>query len=405
MSSLNKEIQLLKDCSRTELNFPQKERVSGAISRELNWDFVFEIAQRNGILPLLSFNLLQEFSDSIPVAIKDKLNSFMQGHMHKNLVVTQTLISIVKMLEVAGIPSLPFKGTTLAMRAYGNLALRDYIDLDILVQPRHFDKAVQILSDNEFVPISTTSKLKRKVLFFTRKKDVVLLGLRKNVQIELHWKLSGSHFAMPYEINELWNRLEKIDIGGTGLNALPFADLFVYLCLHGSRHSWKKFSWICDLHELILAQDNSGKEIDWREIHRHAKAHGCEKVLLLGIFLVEEFFDFRTNEPAFAHIEADQLFRTIAERVNKKVFSETGNVSDIGEQYSFHLALKERMPDRLKLHIVYLLWYLKVIFVPNALDKSVFHLPAGLYPLYFVLRPIRLMISYLNREFLKNHLV
>src|SRR5690606_4099976 len=143
-------------------------------------------------------------------------------------------------LEAEGIPILPFKGPSLSMQAYGDISLRQFVDLDILVKPRHFDKAIRVLKNAGYVPITESSWLKRKSLFFTRKKDIGLVSTDRKVRIELHWKLSGTHFAMPLEIDQLWRRLETVDIGGKKLRSLPLRDLFVYLCLHGSRHGWEK---------------------------------------------------------------------------------------------------------------------------------------------------------------------
>lgn len=392
INSLEK--RLIIECSQTRLNSQQAERISYILSQSLDWDFVMSVADRNGLLTIVCWNLLKEFADALPSEIKLLLSRFLQEHTQKNLYLTRKLIEVVKILEAVEIPILPFKGTTLAMQAYGNLALRQYCDLDILVQPKHFDEAIRVLSKKGYDPIAKINPLKRKFLFFNNKKDVGLVGRDKIVRLELHWKLSGSHFAMPVEINDLWERLEKLNLGGTELFVLPFYDLFVYLCLHGSRHAWEKFSWICDLHELILAKENSGEKVNWLEIQQHAKYHGCEKVLELGLFLVYRFFNLKTDYPDFEQIENNQAYEKISRQVEQKCFSKNKVSSEIGEWYLYHLSLKERENDRLKLHLRYFFWYLRIIFRPNIMDKSVFHLPFILYPLYYLLRPIRLLLTY-----------
>lgn len=394
----NLETQLILDCSQTRLNSQQTARVSNVLSESPDWDFVLNIAAKNGLLPIICWNLLQKFSDLLDPEIKNLLSQTLQKQTKKNLFLTQQLIEIVKILEKVEIPILPFKGTTLAMQAYGNLALRDYCDLDILIQPKHFDEAVRVLSQNGFAPIGKINRLKRNILFFNTRKDVGLVGKNEIVRIELHWKLSGSHFAMPLEIDELWKRLETINLGGTELYALPFNDLFIYLCLHGSRHAWEKLSWICDLHELILTTENSGKKINWIEVQKHAENYGCVKVLELGLFLVHEFYNLKTNFSNFEQIQNNSAYEKIAEQVKRKAFSKNKTSSNIDDWYLYHLSLKERKIDQLKLHLRYFFWYLKIIFKPNSLDKSVFHLPNFLYPIYYILRPIRLLFGYFNLD-------
>ena len=84
--------------------------------------------------------------------------------------------------------------------------------------------------------------------------------------------------------------------------------------------------------------------------------------------------------------------------VRERLFSKATKSNGIGEWYDYHLLLKEKRTDRVKLHIFYLAWYLKLIFRPNSADKAVFSLPASFYPLYFILRPARLIYNYLSKQ-------
>lgn len=392
------EIQLILKCSKIYKNKQDNDHISQLLNQPLDWDFILDVAGRNGLLPLVCWRLLQNFADILPSETRNLLTQFFQVQTRKNLVFTRKLIETVNILKEVGIPILPFKGTTLAMQAYGNLALRHYSDLDVLVQPKHFDEAVKVLTEHGYTPIGKINWLKRKILFFNNKKDVGLLNKEENVRIELHWKLSGAHFAMPLEISDLWDRLERLNLGGTELYALPLNDLFVYLCLHGSRHGWEKFAWICDLHELILTKENSGGEINWIEIQQHAKNLGCEKVVELGLFLVDKFFNLRTNYPDFEQIKNNPAYKTIAEQIEQKCFSKDKGTTQIGDWYLYHLSLREKETDKWKLHLRYFFWYLRIIFRPNALDKSVFHMPTIFYPLYYILRPLRLLFNYFSSD-------
>jgi hypothetical protein len=199
---------------------------------------------------------------------------------------------------------------------------------------------------------------------------------------------------MPFEISHLWNRLEKLKLGGTNVSALPFKDLFVYLCLHGSRHEWERLAWICDLNELIQSVERSGVKLDWNEIHQHAKDHGCERVVELGLFLLDEFFDSRTDFSEYERIKENPVLREIAEQVKARNFSQTRIPSLKKDKYMYLLSLQGRRTHRIKLYLVYLTYYLKLLLTPNSVDKTIFHLPGIFYPLYFILRPIRLVLIY-----------
>lgn len=403
-SSKESENKLLICCSKTDLSPKQIEFIFKLLSKDLDWKYIILVSSRNGVFPLLISNLLNFFSESIPSQVKDQISQIFQTHVNKNFLLTRKLIEIIKVLKKENIDVLPFKGPTLAIRAYNDISLRYYCDLDILVKPKDFDRAIRILTKNGYNPVSETSWLKRKTLFFTHKKDVVLIGDNGRVQIELHWKLSGSHFSMPLEINRIWRQLDTVHLGGNKFNVLPFEDLFIYLCLHGSRHEWERLSWICDLRELIINFERSGKKVDWENIKLNAKKYGCEKVVELGLFLVNYFFDEKMSCLDIYESENNPSLLRIAEQVEKRIFSTEFTTSLKADKYMYLLSLQEKKSHRIKFYIVYLTYYFKLILTPNNLDKSTFPLPSFLFPLYFILRPIRLLLTYYNSKFTSKSL-
>lgn len=401
-SNLPLEQVLILECSRTEMTLAQISRVKTILEAELDWEFIIGSSYQNGVLPLVGTNLRQKFGDFLPPEIKEELANQSQEHTQNNLFLTAKLLEIVRIFSDAGIPVLPFKGPILAMQAYGNLSFRQFVDLDILVQPKHFDDAVRKITEHGYNAVSQVPWIKRKALFFDRPKDIGLISDDSMVRVELHWKLSGSHFALPLQLNQLWERLEDINVGGAQLKNLAFPDLFVYLCLHGSRHGWERLTWICDLHELIGTKQKQDEEIDWSEIRLHAQKHGCEKVLELGLFMVREFFGLRTNYPAWEQIESDEAYKKIALQIRNKIFERKHTSTEIGDWYLYHLTLKEKKTDKLKLHIHYFLWYLRFVLTPNSQDKAVFNLPKIFYPLYYILRPSRLLYTYFSLDNIKK---
>lgn len=390
------EQDLILRCSSTRLSEEEKDKIYSLLNDSPDWDFLLNQASRNGLLPLASWNLLNSFPDLLPEKVKIRITEHLSNHTRRNLYLTSKLIDIIRELEKTGIPALPFKGATLAQRAYGNIALRDFVDLDILVQPKHFNEAVDRLGEKGFKPIGDTSWTKRRTAGFSRRKDLGLSSEDRSVIIELHWKISGSHFGLPFEIRQLWERLEKIQIGGASLNALSFTDLFVYLCLHGSRHGWEKLAWLCDLRELVESHKASGATINWTEIRDRARLHGCEKVVELAIYLLDSYLDYEIDFPGREKILCEEAFGEIANSIWEKTMTSSATSSEIGDWYFYHLSLKERKQDRLRVHFYYFVWYMRLVFTPNALDKAIFPLPGIFYPLYFILRPFRLLAGYFS---------
>lgn len=384
------ENQLLIACSQTLRSSRQIEEVKGLLGHLPNWDYVLRVAGKNAVFPLLGRNLLQKFEMSLPVDVKAVLVEHLHSHQQRNIFLTRKLLEIVKLFNSNDISILPFKGPLLAVQAYGDLSARHYVDLDILVQPKHLESAVKLLQGAGYEPISNIGWFNKTNWYLSNKKDIYFRSGDGLVNLELHWKLSGSHFALPFEMNGLWARLEDFNLAGVDLKTLAFDDMIIYLCLHGSRHGWERFGWICDLNELILSRE----AVDWEQLAKKASDLGCEKVLGLGLYLVHDFFGHRFSFSDWQRIEGDPMLQSCAGKIRAQLFTESHVVMGLGDRYAYHLKLKEDRWDKWKLHLHYILWYLRIIFTPRTVDTNIFKFPRVLEPLYYLMRPLRLFYSY-----------
>ena len=398
IQDITRENELIVLCSRTRMSDEIRVRIEELLSGSLEWEKLLNTAGRNGLLPIVCWTLLNQFVDRLDPELKERLSNFFREHLQRNMYLTKKLIEIVDLFEENGIPSLPFKGTTLAMRAYGHIGLREYCDLDILVQPKHFDQAAALLATKGYIQVTSASWLERKFSFLTRRKDIIMVSPDREVVVELHWKLSGSHFALPLEIDRLWNAPKQFDMGGRKINVLDFKNLFVYLSLHGARHRWIKFAWVVDLNELILAFEEGGETVDWKGVMKHAAAYGCERVVEFGLFLVNRFYGYRPDYSGLEKIIKNEEYRSFADQLMKQAFAEKKTPVRFDERYQYYMSLKGRKSHRLKLQAEFVSWYFRILFRPNSLDRSIFHLPRLLYPLYFVLRPVRLFLTYYGQD-------
>lgn len=386
----DREDQLLIESAVCVRDPAQVIHISQFFDPSLDWDYILTVAGKNAILPFVGRNMLQSFPHLVPNEVKDILTERLHELQQRNLYLTRKLIEIVRLFEAANIPVLPFKGPLLAAQAYGDVSARQYIDLDILVQPKHLERAAKVLLDQGYHPDGKTNRINRSNWRMLDKKDIHFRTTDQLVNVELHWKLSGSHFSLPFEVNGLWARLERFCLAGVQLRTLPLDDLLIYLCLHGSRHGWERFGWICDVHELI----RSHVEIEWEPLLLKARQLGCENVLGLGLCLVHAFFGVEFSFSSWPMIRDDVIFVEFAKRIRSQLFSRERVVMGLGDRYAYHLKLKENRGDKWKLHFHYILWYLRIIFTPRTIDTNVFNFPRALEPLYYIMRPLRLFYNY-----------
>lgn len=384
------EDQLLIEASQCLRDYGDADRFSRFFEYSLDWDYVVSVSRKNAVFPLVGRNLLQYFGHSLPARIKESLTDSLQTHLQRNMFLTGKLLEIVGAFDANNISVLPFKGPLLAAQAYGDLSARQFVDLDILVKPKQLESAIELLRDEGYNPISSIGWLKKNNWHLLDKKDIYFRSEDGLVNVELHWKLSGSHFALPFEMSALWARLENFCLANVSLKTLPFDDLLIYLCLHGSRHGWEQFGWICDLNELTLSRN----EIDWEHLIEKARLLGCENVLGLGLYLVHYFFGREFSFRGWQKVKNDVMFLTFAKRIRSQLFTEKRIVMGLGARYAYHLKLKEDRWDKWKLHFHYLFWYLRIIFTPRTVDSNIFNFPRALEPLYYLMRPLRLFYNY-----------
>ena len=122
------------------------ERINALVEKGLKWDMLIESASHYGLLPLLYWHIKSNCRAAVPEAILDQLQNDFHETSKTNLLLADELLKILSHLESQGILAVPFKGPTLAVKAYGNLALRQFGDLDILLGEENLPRAKALLS-------------------------------------------------------------------------------------------------------------------------------------------------------------------------------------------------------------------------------------------------------------------
>lgn len=135
-------------------------------------------------------------------------------------------------LQGAGIRFLVLKGPVLAATVYPDRASRTMMDLDLLVDPEHRDRAIAILGDTGF-------HMPREFVggrIEAGDAPPLVDGAPGGASIDLHTMLD----SLPDErraLDVLWPTAQPVDAGhGLVLQAPGRAELFAHVVLHVSKH-------------------------------------------------------------------------------------------------------------------------------------------------------------------------
>lgn len=384
------EAQLLLACARLTVDLQTAAQIKLLLQEKLDWTYVIEKARQHFITPLLYKSLSTICPAQVPEAVLSQLQKYCQAHTHHNLYLTRELLEIVNLCEAHEIEALPLKGPLLAVVAYGNISLRQFADLDILIHPKDLLRALNLFYTRGYQLAVPLTRMQQVAPRLSQKKDLILTSANGSVRVELHWRLSGNHFSFPVYMNRLWERLETVALGGATVRSLPLNDLLLFLCMHGARHGWQRLQWICDIAQLIRKHP----DLDWQQLLCEARALGSERNLALGLFLASDLLGAALPPEVLRGLQSDPVVVSLAAQIEGMLFNGFDGSLDIAYWHDYHLRVRERWRDKLRIRLHYYGRYLRIATVPTERERELFSLPAGLSFFYYIVRPLRLTGKY-----------
>jgi hypothetical protein len=382
------EDQLLLCCAQTRRTLETATRIRDLLGEDVDWEYLIRTAQGHGVASLLYWHLDVACPGLVPESVLDNLRChFQANHLH-NLFLTEELLRLLNALDARGIAAVPYKGPVLAASVYGNLALRQFGDLDILVRRHDVWRAEKLLASLGYRPQYRLAPPQNAAFLRSQSEHVFAHESVKSI-VELHWAIAERAFSFPLDPECLWGCLEQISLGDKTLTTLSPEDTLLILCVHGAKHLWVRLAWICDVSELIRVH----RDMNWEQIVAQARALGSERMLLLGLRLASDLLGATPPEEVLRRVRADQTVKALAEQIYERLFSEAGRQTDLFEGSLFHplfLKIRERLSDKIRYCIL-------AATTQTVEDWQLLPLPQSLAFFYYVVRFIRLTGRYGGR--------
>ncbi|PYS94121.1 MAG: hypothetical protein DMF64_02135 [Acidobacteria bacterium] len=374
------EIELLLSCARARVDREGAARIRALVEHELDWDYLLRVADRHGLQPLLHHHLDAICATSVPDAYAQRLREAARRVSALNTFLANELQRLLALFAAEGIEAMPYKGPALAAEIYGNIALRQSSDLDILVRPRDVPRASEILLAEGYAPLPPLNHAQQTLLMrmqcnlpFTREQNRLI--------VELHWAVSAPRFARPFADDALWSGREAGQLGATKIKRLAIEDLLLALCVHGSKHLWERLAWVCDIAELIAQRP----DVNWPVLIAAARATGSERMLLLGLRLAADLLAVPLPPEAEQALAADPMIGALAAEVVRYLFTPELTPSGLTGYFRFQLKARRRLRDKVQ--------YLCFVITPTENDLARLALPAPFTFVYYLLRPVRMLTT------------
>ena len=377
------EDSLLVHCARNCLGSGEAKCIGEIASQELDWDYLIRTAIRHGIMPLLYHGINDNCPDIVPQTCLNRLRDLFQANANTNLLLTSELIKLLGIFKTNGITAVPFKGPVLAASEYGDVSLRQFVDLDILVRREDVKEAGLLLTALGYQPrIELDGEAELQDLL----RDNHQYGFTRNdnrVTVELQWGLAHSYFSVSLDVDTLLKSTEIRDLAGTPVpNLLPEYMLLI-LCIHGTKHQWERLEWIADVAQLIRAHPN----MDWDRVMMDGSRAGNQRMLLLGLLLAANFLGAIIPEEAARKMHDDPGLEQLANEVYRNIFSASAKTPGVFSRTLFHLRARERTRDRIR-------YCYRMVTTLTAADRGHMPPPSFLDFFYYPVRIVRLVGKY-----------
>ena len=382
MATYAPDIEMLLDCARSRMDANRAVRITARVHAGPNWPRVLSLAGRHRLTPLLCWQLQAVCPASVPRPFWDQLQREFQANAQRNLLLAGELLKLVGSFQKIGVEAMPLKGPALAFSAYGNLSLRQFIDLDIVVRRADVLQVKDALLAQGYCPIVALTPTQEQAHLQSKNHTYDFRREDGKVSVEIHWAISPRQYSFPLAGDTLWSDSRQINFLGTVISSPPPELLLLILCAHGSRHYWERLIWVCDVAELIQSQPH----LNWERVWEQARSLRSERMLATGLALAKQLLGTSLPTALAERIDRDSTAQALAEKVERWLFLEADSLWVTLQKRLFILHVRECWRDKFAYAWHLLVWSI----TPNELDRAFFPLPGGCSILLYLLRPVRL---------------
>jgi hypothetical protein len=374
------EKRLLVGCARTRIEPRIAQEIRELAAAPLDWDFLLTAAAENSILPLLARQLSAAAADIVPLSQLDRLKNGARANAMRCLVLTAELIKIMELFQSQGIQAMSYKGPVLAVQAYGDVTLREFDDLDIVLRQRDMAKANDVIQGTGYRPrfpwlfVSGASVIPGEYNYRDEQRRLI---------VELHTEWTLRHFPVRPDLDDMARRLVPVLVGGHEIPTFGPEDMLPLLCIHGSKDFWERVSWIADISEFV----QSHPQLDWDQVFRRADILRAGRMLHIGLALAVNLLAAPLPDEVSARLQSDSVAAAVASEVAKRHLGRGSPERDAAARFHFRRRMVEGTLSGWR-------YSMRLATQPADEDGAMMQLPRPLVPLYAVLRPLRLLRKY-----------
>ena len=383
LGSIRPEMELLLLCACRSRGPDDVRRLGTLAGGCHDGDRLIDLTSRHGALPVLYVGL-RDGAAAIAPAILARLKACYVSIAAGNTRKLEEVLRLNGLFARHGITALPFKGPVLAIQAYGNCALRDFVDLDFLVSRDELLKAGEVLKADGYLPALRLTAGQARA-YLRSGQDWVFSHPGRKAYVDLNSVIASHTVSRPQDVDAMLARARTIAVEGRPVRVAPPEDTLIALCIHGGRHAWDQLSRVMDVAAVI----ETNADLDWGRLIRDVDRRRVRRTVLVGLALAADLLGAKLPDLAQGMMAADNRVRSQTAAARRRLAEEAPGPRSQIATWSFCLRACECLRDKAR-------FLFRELCVPSTLDWQCVRLPGWLYPLFYFIRPCRLLAEWLR---------
>ena len=364
------------------LNERSRQRMIELVEEGLDWSYVIWRARSHEVLPLLKDRLEWACSHLVPDLVSDQLRNYVQNELKSQIMLMMELLRVLEFLENHQLLAIPLRSPILSGFIYHQLGLRPYSNPEILLPKKEVLKGWELLQSLGY-QASIGNYPSQAVRWIDVRSKVSFECREQNTYLRLCWDGNRHHLAFPFDIREMATRLQTIGVMGKKVQILSTEDLILVLCERSTQRAWQALGPIADIAWLLA----DSRELNWHVVMERARKYGSQRMFFLGLSLAQEVMRVELPDYVSKRIAEEREVAYLAGIVCQQLFRKPEKFPYLPRNRFFYFRAKDSLKQKLRDGFLSL-------FIPTKEDCVFMSLPKRLFPLYYLLRPIRLLGRY-----------
>ncbi len=251
-------------------------------TKKINWENIYHLASIHNVQGIISA-VIKNNELCIPGEINSKLQKDFYSTLMYSVKQENETEKLLNILNKACIPHVLTKGYVVR-NYYPDKELRTMGDIDILVSEENFEKAKELLKENDY---RITDTYFNEVSFD-----------KNNVHFEIHKSLLDEDLGNGYDYGKYFDQLCKKAVKvKDNTYELNINDHLIYLIAHIGKHFYNEGCGIRMIMDIAVYINRFEYKLDWNYLWNEFEKIRLKKFAQNIFYICNKWFDTKINVP------------------------------------------------------------------------------------------------------------